>query len=132
MRNAAYQREPGSGSPYRTPPPPHVGWRSATRDPDERWPPRLQLLALAAVAIAAWLVTIGWREHRLNTDIEKVPAAERQILYSRTMDELRTTCRVTSALSDHCRDQAELVLRLPECDVQCRALAALFFEHARR
>lgn len=46
-------------------------------------------------------------------------------LYDRTVESLGGVCRShPTNLEDFCRDQAELVVRFPECDAACRALPA--------
>jgi hypothetical protein len=52
----------------------------------------------------------------------------------RTLQTLRDSCGQTSqsALFDHCRAQAEFIVRFPECDAECRALAAPFIPRPSR
>jgi hypothetical protein len=74
--------------------------------------------------------------HDESAGIRLLPAAERQSLYARTLDELSTICRGAAAtggeLRDHCVAQARFVLELPECDHACQRAAAAVLPHARR
>jgi hypothetical protein len=86
---------------------------------------------LSAMLLAAVLVAFTvWQATRLDDAVEAMPPSERRALYERTRDSLATTCRAPAeALVPFCREQAELVLRFPECDRTCRTLAA---RHTRR
>ncbi len=78
--------------------------------------------------------TLSRREETVG--IRSLPAAERQSLYARTLEELSTICRDTAAtggeLHDHCVAQARFMLELPECDDACQSAAAAVLPHARR
>ncbi|HEX7508336.1 MAG TPA: hypothetical protein VF550_16290 [Polyangia bacterium] len=53
-----------------------------------------------------------------------MPQPERQALYARTLQNLRSVCSPPSdALHDFCRDQARLALEFSECDRACQQLA---------
>jgi hypothetical protein len=57
-------------------------------------------------------------------NLANLPAPERAALYQRTLSNLETVCgakRIASA--DYCREEGELLLKLPECNDACRALA---------
>src|SRR5262245_23005813 len=131
MAKATNQPEPGAGSPYRTAGAP-VRRRPGSFGPDDHVPMPLRVLAMVVLALVLWVTMIAWREHRLKKEILALPAAERYALFSHTMDELRSVCSVLPGLREHCRQQAELVLRFPECDDDCGALADRFLDHARR
>jgi hypothetical protein len=131
MRKATNEQHPGAGSPYRTAQAP-VRRAAASVDRDERWPRPLRLILLVLAALLVWVTTIAWREHRLKAEIEAMPEAERQAVYSHTIDELRSVCSAQPALREHCREQARLILKFPECDADCFALADPFLDHARR
>jgi hypothetical protein len=53
-----------------------------------------------------------------------LPESERQALYQRTTENLRTLCRASESeqRAAFCRAQTTLALSLPECDTQCRTL----------
>ena len=46
-------------------------------------------------------------------------------VYTRELANLRALCEplVEGGLSEHCRQQAEFILQLPECDAGCQELA---------
>jgi hypothetical protein len=77
-----------------------------------------------AVALAAAGIWFGqWQsEQRAFVDM---PTEERQGLYERTLENLRTVCQAAHGEEQRsfCRDQADLVMRLPECDAACLGLA---------
>lgn len=80
-------------------------------------PVTLSLAVLAAVALWIW-----WQgsEQRALRDL---PAAERAALYERTRANLESVCASSDlALDEYCREQARILLELPECDGACREL----------
>jgi hypothetical protein len=83
------------------------------------------LRIVAVVAVALLIGLSAWRADEAESRaIEGLPAAERRALYDRTIESLATVCRSHQVgLADFCRDQAELVVRFPECDATCRAVA---------
>jgi hypothetical protein len=56
--------------------------------------------------------------------LRSLPPPERQRVYQRTIEDLRLLCGPDrpGALRDHCRELAEIVAPLPECDAECVAL----------
>lgn len=61
--------------------------------------------------------------------IGALSADERRTLYERTLRTLETTCDRTHrprGLDDYCREQAEFVVKFPECDTGCEERAAGF------
>ncbi len=76
-------------------------------------------LAVAGVALIAWLVTARPDAAALRG----LPADQRAALTERTVANLREVCQGPERPRDFCREQAELVLRLPECSGACRAQA---------
>jgi hypothetical protein len=66
-------------------------------------------------------------EHRLSHAIAALPLTEQQQMYRRTYEELVTVCSAQPGLEDHCRSEAELILRFPQCDAECHTLARRFF-----
>jgi hypothetical protein len=77
--------------------------------------------ALLLAAGAIWLLWLGSEQRALRD----LPAAERAVLYRRTLEDLQSVCAAASAggLADHCQEQARFILGFPECDPACRRLA---------
>jgi hypothetical protein len=82
---------------------------------------RIPLAVLVAVGV--WIGVIGWREHRLNEAVSALPQPLQEQTYRRAYDELATVCTTQRGLDAHCRDEAELILRFPQCEGECRTLA---------
>lgn len=77
---------------------------------------------LASALFAVWISSGAARREVLA----RLPEPERRALYERTLHALTSTCQATprsSGLEDFCREQAQFVLRFPECDASCRALS---------
>jgi hypothetical protein len=85
------------------------------------WPAALALALILAVGGVGWLVLEITAPGR---SLRAMPAAERRLIFERTMDDLRTLCGPPrpAALRDHCRELAELVAPLEECDPACEAV----------
>ena len=83
--------------------------------------PAIVVLVLLAGFALAWLL----REHRAEVEVRALPAQQRQALYQRTLETLRSTCAEVdgASLGEYCQEQAELITRFPECDAPCRSLA---------
>lgn len=103
--------------------------------PIESLPPkarrvRVTLSTLLLVAlIGAFTV---WHTMRSRSAIEALPRHDRRALYDQTLESLETLCRSHDVqFADYCREQATLILRLPECDDACRALAGPFLRATR-
>jgi hypothetical protein len=64
----------------------------------------------------------------MNRELSDLPVTERQALYERTLETLRTTCVRAHGyeLTEYCRKQADFITHFPECDSECRDLAARF------
>lgn len=77
---------------------------------------------LSAVALAVFIHT------RLDREISDIPEPERRALYERTRETLRSSCMQTRGpeMAEYCRQQADFIKRFPECDRECRDLAARF------
>lgn len=80
------------------------------------------LVLLAALAVVCFIKT------RLARELSELPATERGALYERTLDTLRTTCTQARGpeVAEYCRQQADFITLFPECDAECRDLAARF------
>ena len=92
--------------------------------PAARQLPWLGLLAVALAALCAVVGFLVWQTTAPGRSLSSLGEAERRVLHARTMDDLRTLCRPAppEALRAHCRELAELVTPLPECDAECQAL----------
>lgn len=77
------------------------------------------LLLLAATG--AWF----WGYRAPEREIADLPAAERQALFARTFETLRTVCNDSAGpnLTNYCEEQASFLVRFPECDPGCAKLA---------
>jgi hypothetical protein len=75
-------------------------------------------LVVGLVGMVVWEITTPGRSLRA------LPRGERQVVYERTLDDLRTLCGPNRpvALREHCRQLAELVAPLEECGPECEAL----------
>jgi cytochrome b pre-mRNA-processing protein 3 len=94
---------------------------------------RLWLAAAAAIAIASLPVFWLYSRDDERQAIVSMPQNERTSLYQRTFEDLSTTCRVGDvALRAYCRRQAEFILKFPQCDATCQALAGGYLPHATR
>ncbi|MFO0589495.1 MAG: hypothetical protein U0441_18300 [Polyangiaceae bacterium] len=80
------------------------------------------------LAVVALLTTWIWYAGCLDREISDLPEGERQALYQRTLATLRQTCSESPgpAMTDYCREQAELIQHFPECDEDCHLLARRF------
>ncbi len=87
------------------------------------------LLAIALVCVLAMHI-----HSRLDRELQDVPEVERRALYERTLETLRASCMQARGptFTDYCREQADFVRRFPECDSECRELAARFAPHPSR
>jgi hypothetical protein len=80
-------------------------------------------VAATLVVIGAWLAVIAWHEHKLTSAVSALPVAVQEATFRRTYDELATTCLMQPELADHCSDDAQFILRFPQCDGACEQLA---------
>ncbi len=86
-----------------------------------------RVLLVALLLVGVWIAVMAAHERRLTRVIHALPAPLQQEMYRRTYDELATVCSTQPGLDDHCRDEADLLLRFPQCDADCRALAQRVF-----
>jgi hypothetical protein len=85
------------------------------------------LLLLALVAFSTWIGITAWQEQRLTTAVGALPLDLQDATYRRVLDELSTTCVAEpERLEDHCRAQADFILKFPQCTRTCRDLAERF------
>jgi len=74
---------------------------------------------VAAIALVLWLVT----SRSDPAALRQLPPGERAALVERTLSNLREICRGGGRPRDFCRDQARILLDLPECRSACQAEA---------
>jgi cytochrome b pre-mRNA-processing protein 3 len=90
-------------------------------------------LAAAITLLAALSGVVIWQT-RLERDLTELPTPERQALYERTRETLRSSCLQARDpdVAEHCRQEAEFITRFPECNAECRELAAHFAHRPSR
>lgn len=79
------------------------------------------VLLVGLLIFALW----GWLRDEQYRDLASLPPETRVGVYQRTMENLTTVCGADRAprLEAFCREQAELALRMPECDAACQEIA---------
>ncbi len=115
---------PQGDHPYRQPQPPAASTSAPSRTAAASGP--IRLLLAAAVAVGVWMAALSVHERRLDRAITALPPTMQHEMYRRTYEELATVCSTQPGLDDHCRDEAELIVRFPQCDGACRTLARRF------
>jgi len=96
--------------------------------PDEeprltRLPGWMKWIALI-VGIAGAILLLIHSEGAERRAIRDMPAPERQALFARTVQNLKSICSPAGdAMRDFCREQAQLALEFQECDRACQELA---------
>lgn len=99
-----------------------------TRDPGRErktalaWRSRLPLVTafgVALVTLVLWIVTMQSGPAALR----HLPVKERAALVQRTLSNLHDICRGGDRPREFCKEQASLLLDLPECGEACRAEA---------
>jgi hypothetical protein len=79
--------------------------------------------ALVLALVASALLWTRWSS-RGEAQLEQLTDQDRRALYDRTHADLELCATAAgSMLGDHCSHQAELILRLSECEAACRELA---------
>ena len=99
-----------------------AGDRGPNQDATSGWRSRLPLLASFGVALlgaALWFLTAQTG----STALRRLPAAERAALVERTLTNLNELCQGGERPREFCREQASLLLELPECADACRTAA---------
>jgi len=101
--------------------------RAVHDDAEEAWSGHRvshQMRGLLPIAIAFGVALLGlvmWLLTRDPGSLQKLPPRERAALYERTLLNLHDVCRASDRPREFCREQASLVLSLPECDQACQA-----------
>ena len=80
---------------------------------------------LALVLIALSLLLQHWEKQKERA-VKDLPAAERQSLYLRTLQNFQTVCTPfpKAELKEHCQQDAEFLMLFPECDAACKSRVA--------
>ncbi|HXU72076.1 MAG TPA: hypothetical protein VN947_22240 [Polyangia bacterium] len=87
----------------------------------------MRVVVVAPLLVVLWIAAVARLEHQLNDAVAALPDAMQAQMYRRTYDELATVCSTQPGLDGHCADEAALLLRFPQCDGGCKALARRFF-----
>lgn len=88
----------------------------------------LGMLVRAAAALLV-MASFGvlWYSQGAAEDraLAAMSSSERLALYRRTRQNIQEVCgeHLMAGMAEFCREQAEFVLRFPECDASCRSLA---------
>ena len=99
----------------------------------DRW--RRALLFSAAALVIGVLVALWAVDHDAEKRaLRNLPEADRRALYQRTLENVRTICARDPGDRPvaYCRDQAEVLRALPECDDACKRLVASYRRRATR
>ncbi len=75
--------------------------------------------AVALLAAVLWFLTVP----SFPATLRRLPAEQRVALVDRTLQNLRDVCRGGGRPREFCRDQATLLVELPECQGACQAQA---------
>lgn len=127
--------ESESGSrhhPYRASHTRPVPESSPIRPPLSRSSRLAALLASLFVLICAWLVLIALRERSATQAVRALPESVQAATYRRAYEELATACATEPGLADHCTDEAQFILRFPQCTADCQQLARRYFPVVRK
>ena len=88
--------------------------------------------ALLVVSVVLGLFLWWWSERAQERAIHELPEQERQALFLRTIENVKSVCRAPeSAMQDFCRNQARMALEFPECDETCQGLAQAHLQPVR-
>jgi hypothetical protein len=90
-----------------------VAWRRAS-------------IVLVGLGIAAALVLWTCNRGEEQRTVSRLPVDERAAIYAREIAAFETLCGEQprrDALEERCRERAAFLVKFPECDARCRALA---------
>jgi hypothetical protein len=89
---------------------------------------RLALAVLGVVVAVIVSILVAAAHVNPAIDLSRLPVAVRQGYVARSLQDLTEGCARPDALPgfvrQHCEAQARFVLEFPECDSQCRSVAA--------
>lgn len=102
-------------------------------DRDDGWR-RAWTQGFVALVVFAFVGLYFWQSDKNRHAVADLDAADRRALYQRTMQTLETVCadRPDAGLVEMCREQAEIVIALPECDAHCHEVARSAIARATR
>jgi len=87
------------------------------------------------IAGLVFVVVVAATGTDIGAKIRDLPAAKRETLYWRSLEDLKSACALpaarTGALHDHCQRQARLLTMFPECDAACWSTASQVLPRAR-
>ena len=88
----------------------------------------------AALAVLTLASLWHWQSERDAADLLRLPESERAALYQQAMATLRGVClrERRATLADYCAHEADLVLRLPECDLACQHFVRFHYSKPTR
>jgi len=74
---------------------------------------------LVFVVAGTWF----WNRHLSQQELLALPSQQRHALYVHTLETLETVCSHAQGpdLSEYCREQAQFIVRFPECGANCQA-----------
>ena len=90
------------------------------------------LLLITFAVVGGWLALIAWHERQLTRAVRSLPPDVQEATYRRSYEELATTCATQPTLADHCSDEAEFILRFPQCRSDCEQLARRYSPTVRK
>jgi hypothetical protein len=82
--------------------------------------PILIAFGVALLALTMWAATAQWWGPGA---LRRLPSEERAGLYQRTLENLEQVCRTNDRPRAFCKEQANNLLALPECEAACQARA---------
>ena len=94
---------------------------------------RMTTWLVGAVILACFGLWV-WQSGREDQAVRSLAPNERAAFYERTLVTLRTTCADAREpdLGEYCRQQAEFILRMSECDDACHELVrSRLFQRSR-
>jgi hypothetical protein len=98
-----------------------------------RYPWGVAALVAVGLAFVAAVAVIGGD---FGANVRALPAAVRDGLYLRALEDVESACALPAArdgaLRDHCLGQARFLLTFSECDARCRQATASILPRARR
>lgn len=85
-------------------------------------PSRLPIALAFAIALVALLLAVA-TSRTGPAALRRLPGREREALAERTLLNLRDICQGSDRPREFCKEQANLLLALPECGEVCQSLA---------